>query len=302
MNQQLKLWIIIITLSLTVGSSFIAIKIVLDSIPPLFSFSIRFMITGGVLILVSYIFDRKSKEIKKITFWRNALFIGAFLILGGHGLIAYGAQYLSAGIASLLNSTIPLWVVLFMFLIYRNKITNLTKIGLTLGFSGMILLVGPSIGGDQGLSLVGIVSLLISSLLWALGSIFSSKVSLPQNFLLSAGMVTLIGGLLLLIPSVLTGELNLLPSYSDLDFNLLISYLFLIFIGTVIPLAEFYWLLKVSTAAVANTFAYMAPIVAVFLGWAILAESVTYLTIIATIVILIGVALIVRTSENSNNK
>jgi drug/metabolite transporter (DMT)-like permease len=302
MNQQLKLWIIIITLSLTVGSSFIAIKIVLDSLPPLFSFSIRFMITGGVLILVSYIFDRKSKEIKKITFWRNALFIGAFLILGGHGLISYGAQYLSAGIASLLNSTIPLWVVLFMFLIYRNKITNLTKIGLTLGFSGMIILVGPSIGGDQGLSLVGIVSLLISSLLWALGSIFSSKVSLPQNFLLSAGMVTLIGGLLLLIPSVLTGELNLLPSYSDLDFNLLISYLFLIFIGTVIPLAEFYWLLKVSTAAVANTFAYMAPIVAVFLGWAILAESVTYLTIIATIVILIGVALIVRTSENSNNK
>ncbi|HYZ95246.1 MAG TPA: EamA family transporter [Nitrososphaeraceae archaeon] len=302
MNQQLKLWLVIITLSLTVGSSFIAIKIVLDSIPPLFAFSIRFIITGGVLILVSYIFDRKIQEIKNIKLWRNALIIGVFLILGGHGLIAYGAQYLSAGIASLLNSTIPLWVVLFMFLIYRNKITNLTKIGLTLGFSGMVILVGPSIGGDQGLSLVGIASLLISSLLWALGSIFSSKVSLPQNFLLSAGMITLIGGLLLIIPSFLTGELNLLPSYSDIDFNLMISYLFLIFIGTVIPLAEFYWLLKVSTVAIANTFAYMAPIVAVFLGWAILSESITYLTIIATIVILIGVALIVRTSENSNNK
>lgn len=178
--NQLKLWIIIITLSLTVGSSFIAIKIVLDSIPPLFSFSIRFMITGGVLILVSYIFDRKSQEIKKIKFWRNALIIGTFLILGGHGLIAYGAQYLSAGIASLLNSTIPLWVALFMFLIFYNKITNLTKMGLALGFSGMIILVGPSTGGAQGLSLVGIASLLISSLLWALGSIYSSKVSLPQ--------------------------------------------------------------------------------------------------------------------------
>lgn len=303
MNQQLKLWLVIITLSLTVGSSFIAIKIVLDSIPPLFAFSIRFMITGGVLILVSYFFNRKSQEIKKIKLWRNALIIGAFLILGGHGLIAYGAQYLSAGIASLLNSTIPLWVVLLMFLIYRNKITNLTKLGLTLGFSGMIILVGPSIGGDQGLSLVGITSLLISSLLWALGSIFSSKVALAQNFLLSAGMVTLIGGSLLLIPSILTGELNLLPStYLDIDFNLLISYVFLIFIGTVIPLAEFYWLLKVSTAPIANTFAYIAPIVAVFLGWAILSESVTYLTIIATIVILIGVALIVRTSEHNNSK
>jgi drug/metabolite transporter (DMT)-like permease len=189
---------------------------------------------------------------------------------------------------------------IFMFLIFHNKITNLTKIGVTLGFSGMIILVGPSIGGgSQGLSLVGIASLLISSLFWALGSIFSSKVSLPQNFLLSAGMVTLIGGSLLLIPSILTGELNLLP-YSDINFNLLISYLFLIFIGTVIPLAEFYWLLKVSTAPIANTFAYIAPIVAVFLGWAILSESVTYLTIIATIVILIGVALIVRTSNNNS--
>jgi len=295
--NQLKLWIIIIILSLTVGSSFIAIKIVLDSLSPLFAFSIRFMITGGVLILVSYIFDRKNQEIKEIKFWRNALVIGAFLIAGGHGLIAWGAQYLSAGIASLLNSTIPLWVVLFMFLIFHNKITNLTKIGLALGFGGMIILVGPSIGG-QGLSLVGVASLLISSLLWALGSIYSSKYSLPQNFLLSAGMVTLIGGSLLIIPSVLTGELNLLPSYSDIDLNLLISYLFLIFIGTVIPLAEFYWLLKVSTAPVANTFAYIAPIVAVFLGWAILDESVTYLTIIATVVILIGVALIVRTSNN----
>ena len=297
MNQQLKLWIIIITLSLTVGSSFIAIKIVLDSIPPLFSFSIRFMITGGVLILVSYIFDRKSKEIKKITFWRNALFIGAFLILGGHGLIAYGAQYLSAGIASLLNSTIPLWVVLFMFLIYRNKITNLTKIGLTLGFSGMIILVGPSIGG-QGLSLIGVTSLLMSSMLWALGSIYSGQSFLPQNFLLSAGMVTLVGGSLLLIPSFLIGEFNSIPPYSDLDLDLLISYLFLIFIGTVIPFAEFYWLLKVSTPPIANTFAYIAPIVAVFLGWAILDESVTYLTIIATVVILLGVALIIRTLNN----
>jgi drug/metabolite transporter (DMT)-like permease len=292
--NQFKLWAVIITLSVTVGSSFIAIKIVLDSISPLFAFSIRFMITGGVLILGSYILDRKNQEIKEVKLWRNALIIGAILIVGGHGLIAWGTQYLSAGIASLLNSTIPLWVVLFMFLIFHNKIANSAKIGLALGFSGMIILVGPSVG-SQGLSLTGVASLLISSTLWALGSIYSGKSFLPQNFLLSAGMVTLLGGALLIIPSFLIGEFNLLPSYSDIDSELLISYIFLIFIGTIIPFAEFYWLLKVSTPPIANTFAYMAPIVAVFLGWVILSESVTYLTIIATIVILIGVALIVRT-------
>ena len=295
--NQLKLWVVIITLSLTVGSSFIAIKIVLDSISPLFAFSIRFMITGGILIVVSYVFDRKNREIKEIKLWRNALVVGAILIVGGHGLIAWGTQYLSAGIASLLNSTIPLWVVLFMFLMFHSKITNSARIGLALGFGGMIILVGPSIGG-QGLNLIGVTSLLMSSMLWALGSIYSGKSFLPQNFLLSAGMVTLVGGSLLLIPSFLIGEFNLIPSYSDIDLDLLISYLFLIFIGTIIPFAEFYWLLKVSTPPIANTFAYIAPIVAVFLGWAILDESVTYLTIIATVVILLGVALIVTTRNS----
>jgi drug/metabolite transporter (DMT)-like permease len=295
--NQLKLWVVIITLSLTVGSSFIAIKIVLDSISPLFAFSIRFMITGGILILVSYVFDRKNREIKEIKLWRNALVVGAILIVGGHGLIAWGTQYLSAGIAALLNSTIPLWVVLFMFLMFHSKITNSARIGLALGFGGMIILVGPSIGG-QGLSLIGVTSLLMSSMLWALGSIYSGKSFLSQNFLLSAGMVTLVGGSLLLIPSFLVGEFNLIPSYSDIDLDLLIPYLFLIFIGTIIPFAEFYWLLKVSTPPIANTFAFIAPIVAVFLGWAILDESVTYLTIIATVVILLGVSLIVRTLNN----
>jgi drug/metabolite transporter (DMT)-like permease len=132
-------------------------------------------------------------------------------------------------------------------------------------------------------------------MLWALGSIYSGKSFLPQNFLLSAGMVTLVGGALLIIPSVLVGEFNLLPSFSEIDLDLVISYIFLIFVGTVVPFAEFYWLLKVSPPPVANTFAYIAPIIAVFLGWVILEESVTYLTIIATIVILLGVALIFRT-------
>jgi drug/metabolite transporter (DMT)-like permease len=108
-------------------------------------------------------------------------------------------------------------------------------------------------------------------------------------------MVTLVGGALLIIPSVLVGEFNLMPSFSEMDLDLLMSYTFLIIIGTVVPFAEFYWLLKVSTPPIANTFAYIAPIVAIFLGWAILEESVTYLTVIATIVILVGVALIVRT-------
>ena len=294
--NQLTLWITIITLSLAVGSSYISIKIVLDFMPPLFAFSIRFMISGGTLILVSYIFNKKNQEIKKIKLWTNSLIIAIFMIFAGHGLLAWGAQFLTAGTASLLNSTIPLWVALLLFLLFHYKITSLTKLGLFLGFGGMIILVGPSIGGGKGLDLIGIASLLLSSLSMAIASVYYAKVSMPQSVLLSAGMLMLIGGALQGVSSVLLGELTLLPSYSDITLNFLISYLFLIFICTVIPIAELFWLLKVSTPSIATTFAYIAPIVAVFFGWAILGESVTYLTIIATIVILIGVALIVRTS------
>jgi drug/metabolite transporter (DMT)-like permease len=112
-----------------------------------------------------------------------------------------------------------------MFLVFHSKITNSAKIGLALGFGGMIILVGPSIGG-QGLSLIGVASLLISSMLWALGSIYSGRSFLPQNFLLSAGMVTLVGGALLIIPGFLIGEFNLIPSYSDLDSIPHILYIF----------------------------------------------------------------------------
>jgi len=264
--------------------------------PPLFAFSIRFIISGGILILVSYIFSKKNEDIKKTKLWINSLFIGTLMIFGGHGLLAWGAQFLTAGTASLLNSTIPLWVALLLFLLFHRKIRNLGKIGLFLGFGGMVILVGPAVGGNES-NLAGIIALLLSSFFMAIASVYYSRVSLPESVLLSAGMLMLIGGTLQLISSITIGELNLLPSYSEITLNLIMSFILLIFFGTVIPIAELFWLLKISTPSIATTFAYIAPVVAVFFGWALLAEPETYLTVLATIIILIGVALIVRTSE-----
>lgn len=294
--KQLNVWITILTLSLIWGSSFIAIKIVLDVIPPLFAFGIRFLVSGCILILASYIPSKKNIEIKNILFWKNSFVLGIFFIVGGQGLLAWGAQYLSSGMTSLLNSTIPLWVVLLLIFVFHTKTTLLTKVGLGFGFGGMMILVGPSIESDE-ISITGIISLLLSSLFWAIGSIFSDKLSAPQNIFLSAGMFMLIGGILLLILSIILGEISLLPSIYDIDSNFILSYLFLIFVCTVIGYAEFYWLLKKTTAPVANTFAYIVPVVAIFLGWVILDEYITFLTIVATIIILIGVGLIVIKSH-----
>lgn len=293
--NQLNVWITIVSLSIIWGSSFIAIKIVLDFIPPLFAFGIRFLLSGCTLILVSYLHDKKDFEIKKILFWRNSLFLGIFFIVGGQGLLAWGAQYLSSGMTALLNSTIPLWVILILIFGFHTKTTLLAKLGLCLGFGGMMLLVGPSIENDE-INIVGIISLILSSLFWAFGSILSDKLSTPNNVFLSAGMFMFIGGIILIFLSFIFGETILFTSL-HINSNFILSYLFLIFICTVIGYAEFYWLLKKTTAPIANTFAYIVPIVAIFLGWFILDEAITYLTIIATIIILIGVGLIVIKSN-----
>lgn len=234
-------------------------------------------------------------KLKRSCFGETHFFLVFFFIVGGQGLLAWGAQYLSSGMTALLNSTIPLWVILILIFGFHTKTTLLAKLGLCLGFGGMMLLVGPSIENDE-INIVGIISLILSSLFWAFGSILSDKLSTPNNIFLSAGMFMFIGGIILIFLSFIFGETILFTSL-HINSNFILSYLFLIFICTVIGYAEFYWLLKKTTAPIANTFAYIVPIVAIFLGWFILDEAITYLTIIATIIILIGVGLIVIKSN-----
>jgi drug/metabolite transporter (DMT)-like permease len=310
--NKLKVLIVLVTLSLLWGSSFIAIKIVVDAIEPVIVFSIRFLTAGIILLaihfVISFSFPRKSKnhnnkyydEIQKIGFWKDPLILGVFLIVGGQGLLAWGAQYLSSGVAALINSTIPLWVAIFSLMFFGKRPTKMNIAGLVTGFGGLIILVLPSIL-DGEINWMGIISLIISSIFWAIGSVYSNLKPVTQAYgrsiFLSAGMFMSIGGAILLIISVIVnggGKDYGLEMYRLLTDNIiLIAFLFLTLICTVIGYAEFYWLLKASTASLANTFAYIVPVVAVLLGWIILHEMITDQTIIATCVISIGVALMV---------
>jgi len=160
-----------------------------------------------------------------------------------------------------------------------------------------MLLVAPSIGNGT-LNPIGISALIISSISWAIGSLYSSKAKLPISVLASSGMLMITGGLMLTSVSFLLGE------YKGLDLTQisgpsLAALIYLIIIITVVGFTDFYWLLRVTTPSLANTFAYVSPVIAVILGWAILKESITMLTIIAMVVILLGVALMVTTPKKS---
>jgi drug/metabolite transporter (DMT)-like permease len=161
------------------------------------------------------------------------------------------------------------------------------------GFAGLMLLIGPSLGTGT-LNPIGVTALILSSIALAIGSIYSSKIQLPVSIFASSGMIMLTGGLMLIIVNVILGE------YRDLDLlqisgQSLGAQIYLIGIITVVGFIDFYWLLRVTNPSLANTFAYVSPVIAVFLGWLLLHESITILTIIAMTVILAGVALMVTT-------
>ncbi|HEX6671148.1 MAG TPA: EamA family transporter [Nitrososphaeraceae archaeon] len=158
-----------------------------------------------------------------------------------------------------------------------------------------MLLIGPSLGAGT-LNPIVVIALIISSIIWALGSLYSSKIQLPVSIFASSGMIMLSGGLMLLIVSIMLGEYRNL-GLLQISGQSLVAQIYLIGIITVVGFTDFYWLIRVTTPSLANTFAYVSPVIAVFLGWLLLHVSITILTIIVMGVILAGVALMVTTPE-----
>jgi drug/metabolite transporter (DMT)-like permease len=302
MQSQSKLWLVLIILWLINGSSFLAIKISIDTIPPLLSAGIRFVIAGSALYsihLVKPMLNRHKalnhdvrEHIGKQQ-WRDAIILGALLMVGGQGVLTWGAQYLPSGITGLLNSTVPLWVAILALVIFKQHLSKLPVLGLCAGFGGLMLLVAPSLStGD--LSPVGTTALILSSVLWALGSLYSTKAKLPVSILASSGMIMIAGGLMLIAISLALGEYRGLE-HTNISWQSSIALVYLILIVTVVGFTDFYWLLRVTTPSLANTFAYVSPVIAVILGWVLLHELITSTTVVAMIVILMGVALMVTT-------
>lgn len=301
--KQSKIWLVLVVLWVINGSSFLAIKVSIDTIPPLLSAGIRFSLSGAALFIVYLLRNRathKHGEYIGVQQWKDTLVLGVSLFVGGQGLLVWGTQYLSSGITGLLNSTIPLWVALISMLVFRKHLTKKMITGLLAGFGGLMLLIAPSLGNGT-LSPVGTAALITSSIAWAVGSLYSTKAHLPISILASSGMLLLVGGLMLLVSSFVLGEFDAVR-LSQISTGSTIALLYLIIVTSMIGFTDFYWLVRITTAALANTFAYVSPVIAVFLGWAILKEPITSLTLVAMSVILIGVALMVTTPSKSKSK
>jgi drug/metabolite transporter (DMT)-like permease len=223
--------------------------------------------------------------------WRSAAIIGLLLLVGGNGSVVWAEQRVNSGHAALMVSATPLWMVLADSLRPRGRRPGwLAVAGVLVGFAGVVLLIGPSASSADRIDPVGAVALILATVSWAAGSLYSRKAALPPSPLLGTGMEMMIGGLGLLVLGTLTGEwgrLNL-PGITAESWR---GLAYLIVFGSWVGFGSYTWLLRVAPTSLVSTYAYVNPIVAVLVGNWLAAESLTPRTLVAAAVIVSSVAL-----------
>ena len=275
------------------GSTYLAIRYAVETIPPFIMGGVRFLISGAMLYLWA-----RSRGAPRPTrlHWRNAIIAGGFLLLGGNGAVVWAEQFVPSGLTALLVSILPFWLVIIEWIRPpRRRPSAAVLVGLVLGFVGIIVLVGPSdVGGHGDVMPLGALVLILGSLSWAIGSFWSRDAQLPESGLLTTGMEMIGGGVLLLVVGTLAGE------FSHLDIRGIsnasaFGLLYLITFGSLLGFTSYIWLLDKVSPARLGTYAYVNPIVAVLLGWAIAGERLSIRTGVAAAIVICAVALITTT-------
>jgi drug/metabolite transporter (DMT)-like permease len=273
------------------GSTYLAIKFVVETIPPFFMAGTRFVIAGLVLYAFARIRLRGDLHETK-AHWGRAFIIGGLMLLGGNGAVVWTEQWLPSGLVSLLIATVPLWMVFVDWLRGGSEPSTRIGGGLVLGFVGVALLVGGLENlGESQVDLIGAAIVVFGAFLWANGSLYSRSAKLPSSQLLATAMQMTAGGLLLLLASLVTGEylqirMDLISARS------LASWIYLIVFGSLVAFTSYIWLLKVTTSAKVSTYAYVNPMVAMVLGWRLGDEPLTLRNMLAAAIILTAVVLI----------
>ncbi|MCI2429562.1 drug/metabolite exporter YedA [Candidatus Acetothermia bacterium] len=270
------------------GSTYLAIKFAIETLPPLSMAGARF-VTAGVLL---YMWMRLRGESRPtLLHWMNATVVGGCLLLGGNGGVVWAQQYVPSGITALIVATVPLWMVSLEW--FRGVRPNGGVIaGLLLGLLGIVLLIGPGeLQTHREVHLGGASVLLFAAFSWAVGSIYARRASLPSSALLATGMEMIMGGALQLLVGSLMGEWGRLE-LDSVSWRSALSFIYLIIFGSWVGFSAYIWLLRVTTAAIASTYAYVNPVVAVFLGWALAGEIFSERMLLAAVIIVVAVALI----------
>jgi drug/metabolite transporter (DMT)-like permease len=274
------------------GSTYLAIRVGIESFPPLLLAGTRHVLAG----LILYPLLRWKTGVRPTAaHWRVSFVTGFLLLFIGNGGVCFAEQTVPSGVTALLVATVSLWMVLVDWLRPGGtRPVPQVAAGLVLGFGGLALLVGPkNLGGSGRLDPLGVGILVLASLAWASGSVYSKHAGgLSGSPLLGAAMQSLSGGLALWIAGILSGETRALH-LAAISMRSWLALAYLIVFGSMVGFTAYIYILKKSTATRVATYAFVNPVVALFLGWLLLGESITLRTVIAAAVILTAVLLVI---------
>ena len=255
------------------GSTYLGIRFAIETMPPFTMAGVRFVAAGASL----YAWSRARGAVPATRpQWRTAVVVGACLLAGGNGGVTWAEQFVPSVVAALIVASTPMWMVLLDAVRLRAWPRPAVIAGLALGLVGIWLLVGPSDLGSDPVDPVGALAVGAAAFFWAVGSIYQRGAPKAEATLLNVGMQMLAGGALLLLAGVVLGE----------------RLAYLVFFGAIVGYSAYVWLLKVSTPAKASTYAYVNPIVAVLLGWALADEPLGPRVLSASVAVVAAVALI----------
>jgi drug/metabolite transporter (DMT)-like permease len=298
--MKTKIWIALIILYIVWGSTYLGIKVAIETIPPFFHAGIRFLISGIILVIWQRAIGSAMPTKKQ---WIATFIIGTFLLLGGNGLVSWAEQTVPSGIAALIVGTVPLFLVMMeAFRPNGVKPNWQTLFGLLIGFIGVFILVGPSelTGSQEKLNPLGVIAVLSASILWAAGSIYSKGADLPKSSFMTTGAEMLMGSIGLFVASILTGELNGF-SFAQVSTRSWLGLIYLISIGSIVGFGSYIWLLQNAPISLVATYAYVNPIVAVILGYFFANEILEPRIWLATVII-IGAVIFINSKSKQKTK
>jgi drug/metabolite transporter (DMT)-like permease len=290
-----KLWTALWIVYIVWGSTYLAIRVTVETVPPLLSAGLRFTVAGGVLI-VALAARRGWSAVRPTREQATGALAVGLLLPGANAVVSVAEQEVPSSLAALLFASIPLWVILLRRG-WGERIPRASFAAVLVGFAAVGLLLNP---GEEsgGAGLAGLLACVGGAAMWASGSFASRRVSLPADPLVSTGWQMLFGGLVILVVGLVAGEAGeFRPSEFSLRSVLALAYL--VVFGSWLAFTAYAWLLQNAPISKVATYAYVNPVVAIGLGWLVLGETIAPMALVAATVIVASVALVVRSETPS---
>src|SRR5262250_1986059 len=291
-KDSIKVVLAFLAIYIVWGSTYLAIRYAVETIPPLVTAGIRHTIAGSILWVWAMARGYRPRR----EHWLAGSIVGALFFLVGHGTLHWAEQHVASGLAALLIATEPMFILVLAWAAGQQRISRISALGLALGIAGVAILTGVELSTKDA-SLLGLLAVLTGSFAWSAGVVISPRLKLPSDALARTAVPLVCGAVMLLATAGVTGEFHALQ-WSQVSLKSLLGLGYLITFGSIVAFTAYTWLLQRCPPAVVATHTYANPVVAVLLGWLLAGEALTARVGLASLAIL-GAIMLIRKGERA---